>query len=300
MIARQLRKNPALFKAPIILVSSNLKQTFVTPSIFSCPNNSNNVVVIQSIYQMDKLKNKVAVITGGTSGIGLATAKLFIKNGSKVVVFGRGQEALDRTKNELGANCLCIQGDISNAKDLENLFSETKYHFGMIDVLYINAAQIKLAAISETSENLFDEMININFKGSYFTLQKAIPFLNKKASVVFTTSYFNTIGFGGSSLLSASKAALRSLVRVAASELITNEIRVNAVSPGAIATPLWGKIGLPEDVLKNAAEEITNQIPMKRFGTPEEVAKTVLFLASEDSSYITGNELTVDGGLRQI
>jgi len=249
---------------------------------------------------MDKLKDKVVVITGGTSGIGLATAKLFIENKAKVVVFGRGKEALDQTQRDLGVNCLSIQGDITNANDLENLFLETKNHFGMIDVLYINAAQIKLSPISDTTEKLFDEMIDVNFKGAYFSLQKAIPFLNKNASVVFTTSYFNTIGFGGSSLLSASKAALRSLVRVAAGELISNGIRVNAVSPGAIATPLWGKIGLPEDALKAAAEEITNQIPMKRFGTPEEVAKVVLFLSSDDSAYITGNELTVDGGLRQI
>lgn len=249
---------------------------------------------------MDKLKDKVAVITGGSSGIGLATAKLFVENGAKVVVFGRGREALEKTKAELGASCYCVQGDIANSTDLDKLFSETESHFGSIDVLYINAAQIKLSPISETTEKLFDEMINVNFKGAYFSLQKAIPFLNKNASVIFTTSYFNTIGFGGSSLLSASKAALRSLVRVAAGELVTQGIRVNAVSPGAIATPLWGKIGLPADVLKAAAEEITTQIPMKRFGTAAEIAKTVLFLASEDSSYITGNELTVDGGLRQI
>ena len=249
---------------------------------------------------MDKLKNKLAVITGGSSGIGLATAKEFIASGAKVVIFGRGKQALDEAVSQLGSNSFAVNGDVSKLPDLDNLFEETKSKFGGIDILFVNAAQAKLAAIAETTEAFFDEMIDINFKGAYFTLQKAIPYLNKNASVIITTSWLNSIGFGGSSLLSASKAALRSVVRVASAELIGNGIRVNAVSPGAIGTPLWGKINLPEEVLKSAGEAITNQIPIKRWGQPEEIAKTVLFLASADSSYIVGNELTVDGGLRQI
>jgi len=249
---------------------------------------------------MDKLKNKVAVITGGSSGIGFATAKEFIANGAKVVIFGRGKQALDNALNELGPNSHAIQGDICKLTDLENLFTETKSRFGAIDVLFVNAAQAKLAPIADTTEVFFDEMINVNFKGAYFTLQRAIPYLNENASVIITTSWLNSIGFGGSSLLSASKAALRSIVRVASGELVDKGIRVNAVSPGAIGTPLWGKIGLPEEVLTSAGEAITNQIPIKRWGLPEEIAKAVLFLASSDSSYIVGNELTVDGGLRQI
>jgi NAD(P)-dependent dehydrogenase (short-subunit alcohol dehydrogenase family) len=249
---------------------------------------------------MKKLENKVAVITGGSSGIGLATAKLFIDNGAKVVIFGRGQEALDRAVTDLGKNSFAIQGDVSNLKDLETLFLETKSRFGKIDILLVNAAQAKLASIAETSERFFNEMIDINFKGGFFTLQKAIPYLNDNASVVLITSWLNSIGFAGSSLLGASKAALRSLARVASAELLHRGIRVNALSPGAIGTPLWGKIGLPEDVLKAAGEAITNQIPLKRWGTPEEIAKAVLFLSCDDSSYIVGNELTVDGGLRQL
>lgn len=250
--------------------------------------------------KMEKLQNKVAVITGGSSGIGLATAKEFIANGARVVIFGRGKQALDEAVKELGTSGYGVQGDVSKLSDLEKLFAETKTKFGAVDILFVNAAQAKLAPIADTTEAFFDEMIGVNFKGAYFTLQKAIPYLNNNASVIITTSYFNTIGFGGSSLLSASKAALRSLVRVASAELIEKGIRVNAVSPGAIATPLWGKIGLPEDVLKAAGEAITNQIPVKRFGRAEEVAKTVLFLASDDSSYLVGNEIAVDGGLRQI
>jgi NAD(P)-dependent dehydrogenase (short-subunit alcohol dehydrogenase family) len=249
---------------------------------------------------MDKLKNKLAVITGGSSGIGLATAKEVIASGAKVVIFGRGKQALDEAVSQLGSNSFAVNGDVSKLPDLDNLFEETRSKFGGIDILFVNAAQAKLAAIAETTEAFFDEMIDINLKGAYFTLQKAIPYLNKNASVIITTSWLNSIGFGGSSLLSASKAALRSVVRVASAELIGNGIRVNAVSPGAIGTPLWGKIGLPEEVLKSAGEAITNQIPIKRWGQPEEIAKTVLFLASADSSYIVGNELTVDGGLRQI
>ncbi len=249
---------------------------------------------------MDKLKHKIAVITGGSSGIGLATAKEFIGNGAKVVIFGRGKQDLDKAITELGSNSFAVKGDVSKLPDLDRLFSEVKSKFGHIDVLFVNAAQAKLAPIAETTEAFFDEMIDVNFKGAFFTLQKAIPYLNKNASVIITTSWLNSIGFGGSSLLSASKAALRSVVRVASAELVDKGIRVNAVSPGAIGTPLWGKIGLPEEVLKSAGEAITSQIPMKRWGQPEEIAKTVLFLASDDSSYIVGNELTVDGGLRQI
>ena len=247
-----------------------------------------------------KLINKVSVITGGSSGIGLATAKEFLANGAKVVIFGRHIETLNEAVRELGSNCHAVRGDVCNLTDLDNLFSETKSRFGGIDILFINAAQAKLAPISDTSEFLFDEMININFKGAYFSLQRAIPYLNNNAAVIITTSWLNSIGFGGSSLLSASKAALRSIVRVASAELVSKGIRVNAVSPGAIATPLWAKIGLPGEVLKAAGEAITSQIPLKRWGQPEEIAKAVLFLASDDSSYIVGTELIVDGGLRQI
>jgi len=249
---------------------------------------------------MDKLKNKVAVITGGSSGIGLATAKEFINNGARVVIFGRGKQALEEAVKGLGSNSFAVQGDVCKLSDLDKLFSETKSRFGGIDVLFVNAAQAKLAPIAETTEAFFEEMMNINFKGAYFSLQRAIPYLNNNASVIITTSWLNSIGFGGSSLLGASKAALRSVVRVASAELVGKGIRVNAVSPGAIETPLWGKIGLPDEVLKAAGEAISNQIPVRRWGKPEEIAKTVLFLASDDSSYIVGNELAVDGGLRQI
>ncbi len=249
---------------------------------------------------MGKLDGKVAVVTGGSSGIGLAAAQSFINNGAKVVIFGRGQEALDAATTTLGANSHAVKGDVTNLGDLERLYSETKSKFGAIDVLFVNVGQGKLAPIADTDEAFFDSMIDVNFKGSYFSLQKAIAHLNDNSSVVITTSYLNEVGFGGSSLLSASKAALRSVVRVAADELSGRGIRVNAVSPGPIGTPFWGKIGLPEDVLAGAAKAITAQTALKRFGTPEEVAKAVLFLASDDSSYVTGEEIAVQGGINAV
>lgn len=249
---------------------------------------------------MSKLNGKVAVITGGSSGIGLATAREFIANGAKVVIFARGKKGLDDAVKGLGNNVLAVQGDVTKLADIDRLFGETKSKFGGVDVLFINAALVKLAPIAGTTEEFFDEMMNINMKGAYFTLQRSIQHLNKNASVIFATSWLNSIGFSNSSLISASKAALRSLVRVASSELAEKGIRVNAVSPGAIGTPMWGKIGLPEDVLKAAGEALTNQIPVKRWGNAEDIAKAVLFLASDDSSYVVGSELSVDGGLNQI
>ena len=254
----------------------------------------------KKIKIMKKLEGKVAVITGGSSGMGLATAQEFINNGAKVVIFGRGQEALNAATAQLGANSHGIKGDITNLGDLDRLYAETTAKFGKIDVLFINVGQGKLAPIADTDEAFFDSMIDVNFKGSYFSLQKAIAHLNSKASVIITTSWLNEIGFGGSSLLSASKAALRSLVRVASAELAGQGVRVNAVSPGPIGTPFWGKIGLPEDVLAGAAEAITAQTALKRFGSPEEVAKAVLFLASDDSSYVIGEEIAVHGGINAI
>ncbi len=258
------------------------------------------ISLIRKSYKMEKLEDKVAVITGGSSGMGLATAKEFIANGAKVVIFGRNLEMLNLAVDELGNNAYAVQGDVTKLDDLKKLYSETKSKFGNIDILYVNVGQGVIVPIAETDEALFDAQVGVNFKGSYFTLQKAIPFLSEGASVIITTSWLNQVGFAGSGLLSASKAALRSLVRVAAAELVDKKIRVNAVSPGPIGTSFWGKIGLPKNVLEDAAEAITKQTTLKRFGKPEEIAKTVLFLASEDSSYITGEELAVQGGINAV
>lgn len=249
---------------------------------------------------MKKLEGKTAVITGGSSGIGLAAAQEFINNGATVIIFGRDQEALNTATAQLGADSYAIQGDVTVQADLDRLYSDVKSKFGGIDVLFINVGQGKLAPIADTDEAFFDSMIDVNFKGAYFSLQKSIANLNDNASVIITTSWLNEIGFAGSSLLSASKAALRSVVRVASAELADKGIRINAVSPGPIGTPFWGKIGLPDDVLSGAAAAITDQTALKRFGTPEEVAKAVLYLASSDSSYVAGEEIAVQGGITSV
>ena len=249
---------------------------------------------------MSNLANKVTVIIGGSTGIGLASAKEFIRAGASVVLFARSKKDLDAAAKELGHKSHVITGNVTKLSDLERLYTETKTKFGGIDVLFINSAQGKLVPIADTSESIYDEMIDLNLKGPYFALQKAIGSLNNGASVIITTSWINQIGFGGTSLLSASKAALRSLTRVASAELIGKGIRVNAISPGAVGTPFWGKLGLSEEELKDAAEALTKQVPLKRFGEPHEIAKAVLFLASSDSSYIVGSEISVDGGLNQL
>ena len=285
--------------------NSNISKTFVTPLFSCCPSINENYKIMFNLFkknkkEMGKLDGKVAVITGGTSGIGLATAQEFVNNGAKVVLFGRGQEGLDAAVKQLGANSYGVQGDVTSQTDLDRLFSEAKSKFGGIDTLFINVGKGKLAPVADTDEAFFDDMMDVNFKGSYFTLQKGIANLNANASVIITTSWLNEIGFAGSSLLSACKAALRSVVRVASAELAEKGIRVNAVSPGPIGTPFWGKIGLPDDVLSGAAEAITAQTALKRFGNPEEVAKAVLFLASDESSYIIGEEIPVHGGINSI
>lgn len=249
---------------------------------------------------MKRLQNKVAVITGGNSGIGLATAKAFIEEGAKVAIFGRDKKTLDEAAAALGKNAIAIQGDVTNHTDLDRLFTSTSTAFGKVDILFANAGVALFAPFEQTNETLFDSNMDINVKGSFLTVQKALPVLNKKASIIFNTSVVNVKGFAGTSAYSASKAALRSLVRTLASELLVNEIRVNAVSPGPIETPIFGRLGMSQEAVQEMTKGFENSNPMKRFGQPEEVAKTVLFFASDDSSYITGSEIAVDGGLTHL
>jgi NAD(P)-dependent dehydrogenase (short-subunit alcohol dehydrogenase family) len=249
---------------------------------------------------MHTLSNKVAVITGGTSGIGLATTRLFVEEGAKVAIFARSDDALQSTALSLGPNVFAVRGDVTQAADLDRLFKATRERFGRIDILFANAAVVKLAPIEQTDDELYDEVVNINMKGTFKTLKHALSALNDNASVILTTSYFNRIGFPGASVVSMTKAAVRSLVRVAAAELSPRHIRVNALCPGAIDTPLWGKLGLPADVLGAAAKSIIAQTPAGRFGTANELARAALFLASDASSFVNGSELSADGGLHQV
>jgi NAD(P)-dependent dehydrogenase (short-subunit alcohol dehydrogenase family) len=249
---------------------------------------------------MQRLEGKVAVITGGNSGIGLATAQRFLDEGAKVAISGRNQKTLAEAARKLGKDVLAVQADTADLTEVERFLQEVKKKLGKIDVLFINAGVAKFAPLTETPEPLFDEQFDINIKGAYFTIQKAVPFLNDGASIILNTSVAGSTGTPGTSAYAATKAALRSLARTAAAELAERNIRVNAVAPGPIVTPIFRRTGLPQQVIDDWAKDLVAKVPMKRFGQPEEVAGAVAFLASPDSSYITGVEINVDGGLGQL
>jgi NAD(P)-dependent dehydrogenase (short-subunit alcohol dehydrogenase family) len=249
---------------------------------------------------MKALEGKVAVITGGSSGIGLATAKLFQQAGAKVAISGRNQKSLDDAAKELGPKAITVRSDVSRLRDLDTLFDIITKKLGHIDVLFANAGIAKFAPVSDTSEALYNEIFDINVKGVFFTIQKAIPFLNDGASIILNTSVANQSGLPNTSAYAASKAAVRSFARSIGAELAAKGIRVNVVSPGPISTPMYEKLGLPKEAVEAFAANIVSQVPLKRFGTPDEVANTALFLASSASSYITGVELNVDGGMGQV
>jgi NAD(P)-dependent dehydrogenase (short-subunit alcohol dehydrogenase family) len=249
---------------------------------------------------MRRLEGKVAVVTGGNSGIGLATAKRLQEEGAKIAISGRSKKTLDEAVRMIGNGVVAVQADVAKLTDLDKLFAEVSRKLGKIDVLFVNAGIVTFAPFAETSESAYDEQFDINIKGAYFTIQKALPLLNDGASIILNTSVADRKGTVGASAYSATKAALRSLARTVAAELAGRGIRVNTVAPGPIVTPIFGRAGLPKEAVDEIAKEIVAKVPMKRFGQPEEVAATVAFLASQDASYITGVEINVDGGLGQI
>ena len=249
---------------------------------------------------MRRLEGKVAVVTGGNSGIGLSTAKRLQEEGAKVAISGRSKQTLDEAVRKIGNGVVAVQADVSKPGELERLYTEVKEKLGKIDILFVNAGVAKFAPLADTSDGLFDELFDINIRGAYFTIQKALPLLNDGASIVLNTSVVDQKGNPGMSAYSATKAALRSVARTAAAELVGRGIRVNTVAPGPIETPIFSRTGLPKEQIDAVAKEITAQVPMKRLGKPEEIAATVAFLASQDASYITGVEINVDGGMGQI
>jgi NAD(P)-dependent dehydrogenase (short-subunit alcohol dehydrogenase family) len=249
---------------------------------------------------MKRLEGKVAVVTGGNSGIGLATAKRLQEEGARVAISGRSRETLDEAVKTIGNGVVAVQADVAKLTDVDKLYAEVSQRLGKIDVLFVNAGVVKFARLAETSESAYDEQFDINIKGAYFTIQKALPFLNDGASIILNTSVADIKGTVGASAYSATKAALRSLARTAAAELAERGIRVNTVAPGPIVTPILGRAGVPKEVVDEIARDLVARVPMKRFGQPEEVAGTVAFLASQDASYITGVEINVDGGLGQV
>jgi len=247
-----------------------------------------------------RFEGKTVAITGGNSGIGLATAKLFRAEGARVAIAGRDQKTLDEAAKAIGGDTLAVKADVSKLPDIEKFFAQVAAKFGKIDALFANAGIAKFAPAGDSSEQLFDESFDVNVKGLYFTLQKAISHLNDNAGIVLNSSVVNAKGSANTSVYSATKAAVRSLARTFASELVDRGIRVNVVSPGPITTPIFGRTGLPQAAVDEFASHVKAQVPMKRFGTPEEVGHAVLFLASPEASYITGVDLNVDGGMGQV
>jgi NAD(P)-dependent dehydrogenase (short-subunit alcohol dehydrogenase family) len=249
---------------------------------------------------MGKLQGKIAVITGGNSGIGLATAKRFVEDGAHVVITGRREKELKEAAALIGRNVTTVTGDVSRLEDLDQLFAHVKEKHGHIDVLFANAGWGEVAPIETATEAHFDKTFDLNAKGTFFTVQKAIPIFKEGGSIILNTSVSNVMGLPTFAVYAASKAAVRSFVRGWAMELKGRKIRVNAVSPGPIATPALEKAGLTPEQAEQAAAGFVSQVPLGRRGEPEEIAAAVAFLGSDESSYITGVELAVDGGMAQV
>jgi len=249
---------------------------------------------------MGKLDGKVALVTGGNSGIGLATAKRFVSEGAYVFITGRRTEELAAAVKEIGKNVTGVQGDVSKLADLDRLFAQIKREKGKLDIVFANAGVAKYARLGAITEELFDSIFNTNVKGLLFTVQKALPLLPDGASIILNASIVGSKGLPTNSVYSATKAAVRSFARTWTTDLKDRRIRVNAVSPGSTDTPGARDLLASSEVGEQRKKMIATVTPLGRFGTPDEIAKAVVFLACDDSSYVTGIELFVDGGLAQV
>jgi NAD(P)-dependent dehydrogenase (short-subunit alcohol dehydrogenase family) len=250
---------------------------------------------------MERLKDKVAVITGGNSGMGLATAQRFVAEGAYVFITGRRQSELDAAVKQIGGNNISgVQGDVSNMADLDRLYATVKEQKGRIDILFANAGVGELAPLGTITEAHFDKIFSVNVKGLLFTVQKALPLFQDGGSIILTASIATSKGFEAQSVYSATKAAIRSFARTWTVDLKHRKIRVNAISPGPIDTPIFYSPTLTGEEINQIKANLVAAVPIGRMGSPDDIAKAVSFLASDDSSYITGIELCVDGGMAQI
>jgi len=249
---------------------------------------------------MGKLEGKIALVTGGNSGIGLATAKRFVNEGAYVFITGRRLEELGTAVKEIGKNVTGVRGDVSKLADLDRLFAQIKREKGKLDIVFANAGMAKYARLGAITEELFDSIFNTNVKGLLFTVQKALPLLPDGASIILNASIVGSKGLAMNSVYSATKAATRSFARTWTTDLKDRRIRVNAVSPGSIDTPGLNDLLASSEVGEQRRKMISTLTPLGRLGTPDEIAKAVVFLASDDSSYVTGIELFVDGGFAQV
>jgi NAD(P)-dependent dehydrogenase (short-subunit alcohol dehydrogenase family) len=249
---------------------------------------------------MTKLSGKVAVITGGNSGMGLATARLFAEQGAKVIITGRRQKELDEAVESIGANGEGVLGDVAKLSDLDKLHDHIKAKYGRVDILFANAGVGSLSPLDQVTEAQFDDTFNINVKGTFFAAQKLLPLIPEGGSIILNASIAATKGFEAFSVYSATKAAVRSFARTWTTDLKARKIRVNAISPGPIDTPIFGKSGMTAEEVDGFKSGIVQMVPLGRIGLSDEIARAVLFLASDDSSFISGIELTVDGGTAQV
>jgi len=249
---------------------------------------------------MGKLEGKIALVTGGNSGIGLATAKQFVGEGAHVFITGRREQELSAAAKDIGSNVTTVQGDVSKLDDLDRLFARIRTEKGRLDVLFANAGIAKYGRLGEISEEFFDSIFDINVKGVLFTVQKALPLMPDGAAIILNASVVGSKGLSSNSVYSATKAAIRSFARTWTTDLKERRIRVNAISPGTIDTPGLNDLLASADTGKERVRMIQTSIPLARFGKPDEIAKAVVFLASDDASYITGTELFVDGGFAQV
>ena len=249
---------------------------------------------------MGKLEGKVALVTGGNSGIGLATAKAFVNEGAFVFITGRREAELAAAVEEIGGHVAAVQGDVSNRGDLDRLFEQIKKEQGRLDIVFANAGVAKYAPLGDITDEFYDAIFDVNVKGVLFTVQKALPLMPDGASIILNASIVASKGFSANSVYSATKAAVRSFARTWTTDLKARRIRVNAVSPGSIDTPGLNDLLASSETGQQRAKMIASAVPLGRFGAPSEIAKAVVFLASDDSSYITGAELFIDGGLAQV
>jgi NAD(P)-dependent dehydrogenase (short-subunit alcohol dehydrogenase family) len=249
---------------------------------------------------MKKLENKVAVVTGGNSGIGLAAAKLFAQHGAKVAITGRNKSTLDTAAVLVGDNTLAIVSDVANVAELAGQYKQVADTFGKIDVLVVNAGVFVAAPLADYTEEMFDTTSDINFKGAFFSVQKALPYLNDGASIIITSSGVSNKAMATASAYAATKAAVTSLARGFSAELLDRKIRVNVLSPGPIETPIFGRNGLSAEQIDGMKTYMADITPIKRLGNVEEIAEGFLYLASDDSKFMVGGDLVLDGGFSRF
>lgn len=249
---------------------------------------------------MGRLSNKTALITGGTTGIGLATARLFQQEGARVAITGQDAQRVAQAAEQLGAGALALRANVASRAEMEAVAQRLQAEFGGLDIVFANAGIAQPRPLAEIDEAHLDALIDVNFKGVVHTVQTMLPLLRNPASVVLNATTMVEVGIAGMSIYSATKAAVRSLARTLSAELVQRGIRVNAISPGLVETPIYGKLGLPPEAVKAWGEQLVAGVPVKRFGRDDEIAKAVLFLASDDSSYMLGENLLVDGGVANV